>query len=199
MSAPTTTPVSPFTFGGIAAEEIKGTGPVVLTAADIADFNRAATYFSGQPNTVKLSFNLPADGDVSADDYRAKIKRYAELHDLSAGFPKFIDEHEVKARKATATKPARAAYTAPANKNPKHWNVGPNVTFRFSEKSDEDDVDTTTVTTTTVAQAATDSKAGAESAAKAAVDKIAKRPDHIVADAAKAAGKPLPSTPLLAK
>jgi hypothetical protein len=163
-----TTP-SPFTFGGVVAEatSTNKTGQVQLTEADRADLARAVTYFSNLPNTANLKFNMPTVQE--ADDYRAKIQRYAAEHNLSAGLPKFVDAHDTKAvTDPSSGKIVKPAKRIPANKIPRDWNVGTQVTFRFSPHRD-DSTKASAVTTSTVAERAAASKTGAETAATAAV------------------------------
>jgi hypothetical protein len=121
-----------------------------------ADFARAATYFSGKPNTTKLSMELPSESD--ANELRKQLQSYADEKDLSLNLPRFVDAHRTADKTDAKTGKVTPGKDVEANKVPRHYNTGRNVTFRFAIKRDEDRPMSGPVTTIVPASAAKGSK-----------------------------------------
>jgi hypothetical protein len=145
-------------FGKPIVETTAKATVAAVTPAIAAMFADAVTHFSSPdvPNTRNLSFDLPevdADGNPTPDPetFREMVKTYAASHNVAYGLPKWQGEHMSKERVDKATGKVIAAKLVPDNGKPKHWNVGRNVTFRFSPHKPTTDVDTKTVTVTTAA------------------------------------------------
>ena len=172
MSETTTTNPSPsgtFEFSAFGAVKVLATTtavPVALTDAERKQFADAAAYFSAHTNRHTLSVDFASDED--AKKFRNKVNAYADMANLTAGFPKHVAGHWTEEK----TDPATGKITSPKkwiedNGLPRTWNVGTNVTFRFAKKRDTSKANGP-VTVTTVEARAAESKAGAESAAAAA-------------------------------
>jgi hypothetical protein len=166
---------APFSIGGVTAVPVSTRLPVPLTDADKADFARTVKHFAraDAKNSDTLSVDFP-DSDTQtgaerATEYRAKIRLYAELMNLSAGLPVFIDGHMTRETVDAATGKITAGHWVPANKISKLSNApgSANVTFRFAPHRAKTEI--APVTVSHVSDAANASKAGADAATDAAV------------------------------
>jgi len=140
-------------FGAVSARTINNS-TVDIPPERRKAFAQLVTFFSGQPNTVKRELEMP--DSETAETLRAQLKCYAQEHGLTVLLPKHVAAHVTPAGKSV-----------PDNKYPRRFNVGANVTFRFSTPAKASL--NGPVTVTTVAQRAADSQAGADKAAANAV------------------------------
>jgi hypothetical protein len=127
-------------FGGEVDET--STKIVVITDAVRKGLDRAVIHFAKPSTKVDpassrvLSVNFKTDDE--SDTFRRQVQQYADEAGLYVGFPKFSPEHVSK----------KTGKTVPANKTPKHYNTGTNVTFRVTahrEKTEEAEVTITNV------------------------------------------------------
>jgi hypothetical protein len=140
-------------FGGNATVgELTKTTKVAIPEEVRAGLARAANVFAAIPNSNVLPVMFPTDAE--AETFKAQVRQYAEDHNLTAGFPKFVDGHMTKDVTDEKTgKITNPAHWVPANKVDPSWNVGRDVHFRFATKRPTSTVDTKTVTVTQAAPA----------------------------------------------
>lgn len=145
-------------FGAVSARTINNS-TVDIPPERSKAFAQLVSFFSGQPNTVKRELEMP--DSETAETLRAQLKCYAQEKGITVLLPKHVPAHVTSAGKSV-----------PDNKYPKRFNVGNNVTFRFSTKAQANQ--NGPVTVTTVAQRAADSQAGANKSAADAVTAASK-------------------------
>ncbi len=109
--------------------------PVTLSASDTKMFWYAVSYFAkpDMKNSETLKRNFPTE--EAAAEFTNKLKLFAAKNNLSLGLPTFMDGHMTKDVVDKDTlKVTKPAHWVEANKYPKSWNVGTNVTFRITRK-----------------------------------------------------------------
>ena len=121
-------------FGAVTEVRLVTNKDVAIPADRRAAFARAAKLFASGPNNQKASFEMATPAE--AEMFRAQVATYAREMGLTAYIPKFVAEHTVtKTDKASGKQTTKVV---PANGIPAHFNVGTNVTFRFSIPDTED-------------------------------------------------------------
>lgn len=141
-----------FTMFGQTVTETTAKAEIATITPELAEmFANIVTHLSDKPNTHVMSFELPDDkGDP--ETFRLMIQQYAKEHDLAYGLPKHVGEHMSKDVVDPDTgKVTKKGKLIPDNGKPAHWNVGRNITFRFSphtEKSNGGASSKVTVTST---------------------------------------------------